>query len=181
MVYREWPTYSVLLGHILWFAFSKAEKIHKLRGLKQQYFAPSFFPPLITTTYLADFNSSNMSASKTSTSRKSASQTTYLLPTISWSTNAGPLTTPATLPANCLDELWNLKTKGLMPGAAYTYFTQGCAISSCCPSSTPYSRAYEWLSTYYSPAVCPQSYRACAPPPSFTVEVDEKVAFCCPV
>jgi hypothetical protein len=99
------------------------------------------------------------------------------------STNLGPLITPLTLPSDSLSKLWDFNTPGLQPSAQqslYTYLTQGCAISSCCPSSAPYSEAYQWLTTYYSPAVCPVSYKTCAGPPSLTPGPSETAAFCCP-
>lgn len=121
------------------------------------------------------------STSQYSYTPASAYQPPFRVPSITWSTNMGPLTTAVSLPPECLESLWNLNTPGLMPAEIYTYLTQGCAMSSCCPSGTPYSKSWEWLSTYYSPAVCPMSYRACAPPPDFQVEELEKVAFCCPL
>ena len=97
------------------------------------------------------------------------------------STNLGPMTTPVSLPPNCLEELWDLKTEGLMPGNRYTFYTQGCAVSSCCPGlMTPYRSAYEWLSSYHSPAVCPVSWRLCPGPTNLTPRKDETIAFCCP-
>ncbi|KAI5854284.1 hypothetical protein BZA05DRAFT_262005 [Tricharina praecox] len=107
---------------------------------------------------------------------------TWTVPTVYSSTNLGPMITPITFPDDCLSELWNMQTPGLIENAMYTYHTQGCAISSCCPSSTPYSYSYEWLSTYYSPAVCPLSWRPCPGPPSGHVPsaTGETVAFCCP-
>ena len=108
----------------------------------------------------------------------------YTIPTVISSTNRGAMLTPVPLPTDCLKDAWNFQAGGLiqMDPSFYTYFTQGCAISSCCPSSTPYSNSYQWLSTYYSPAVCPQSYQTCLGPPAeyLTPESGETVMFCCP-
>ncbi|KAF8246420.1 hypothetical protein K440DRAFT_662175 [Wilcoxina mikolae CBS 423.85] len=113
------------------------------------------------------------------TSRSSTN--TWTVPTVTSSTNLGALLTPLSLPADCLSSLWNLNTPGLITNGMYTYYTQGCAVSSCCPMGTPYSYSYEWLSTYYSPGVCPLSYRTCWRPPNLTPKVlGEFIAFCCP-
>ncbi|KAF8852706.1 hypothetical protein BDZ45DRAFT_749286 [Acephala macrosclerotiorum] len=66
------------------------------------------------------------------------SPNTWTVPTITSSTNLGPLTTPFSAPPDCLQNLYDFQTAGLIPGDLYTYYTQGCAISSCCPSPTPY-------------------------------------------
>lgn len=105
--------------------------------------------------------------------------------TVSTSTNLGPLTTAISFPDDCLSKIWDFQTPGLQPPAEqslWTYYTQGCAVASCCPNSKPYSEAYEWLTTYYSPAVCPHSYKACLGPTGFTPELaqGESTAFCCP-
>ena len=98
--------------------------------------------------------------------RKRTMSSTYTVPTVYSSTNLGPMITSVKFPEDCLSKLWNMRTPGLIESEIYSPLTQGCAISSCCPSSTPYSYSYEWLSTYYSPAVCPQSWRPCPGPPS---------------
>jgi len=60
---------------------------------------------------------------------------TWSVPTVTASTNLGPLTAPAALPTDCLQKLWDFQTPGLGTGVLYSYYTQGCAASSCCPSS----------------------------------------------
>jgi hypothetical protein len=113
----------------------------------------------------------------------STSPASWTVPSVTSSTNLGPLITPLALPSDCLSKLWDFNTPGLQPSAQqslYTYLTQGCAISSCCPSSAPYSEAYQWLTTYYSPAVCPVSYKTCAGPSNLTPGPSETAAFCCP-
>jgi hypothetical protein len=70
------------------------------------------------------------------------SPNTWTVPTVTSSTNLGPMTTPFSAPPDCLQNLYDFQTPGLIPGDLYTYYTQGCAISSCCPSSTPYAEIY---------------------------------------
>jgi len=72
----------------------------------------------------------------------SPSPNTWTIPTVTSSTNLGPLTTPFSLPPDCLQKLYDLQIPGLIPGALYTYYTEGYAISPCCPSSTPYTSVY---------------------------------------
>jgi len=109
-------------------------------------------------------------------------QGSWTIPPVISTTNLGAMLSPVSLPNDCLNDVWNFQTGGLADGEFYTYFTQGCAISSCCPSSTPYYYPYEWLVSYYSPAVCPRSWRSCSGPPSGHVPsaTGETVAFCCP-
>ncbi|KAH6886934.1 hypothetical protein B0T10DRAFT_575324 [Thelonectria olida] len=106
---------------------------------------------------------------------------TISVPDFTTSTNLGPLTTTASFPDDCLSKLYDMNTGGL--GMPWTYQTQGCAISTCCPSENSYTEPYEWMTSYYSPGVCPSQYRACDPPSSPT-ELDsasgETIAFCCP-
>ena len=60
--------------------------------------------------------------------------------------------------------------------------TQGCAMSSCCPSSNIYTAEFGWYSSYYSPAVCPEHYKTCSGPDEVRsiLPSGENVAFCCP-
>jgi len=111
----------------------------------------------------------------------------WTVPTVVSSTNRGAMLTPVSFHDDCLKDAWDFRTPGLvnldaLETGGWVWYTQGCAISSCCPSSTPYSRSYEWLSTYYSPAVCPQSYQTCSGPPTqyLTPGPSETVMFCCP-
>ncbi|KAK2797554.1 hypothetical protein FQN50_009149 [Emmonsiellopsis sp. PD_5] len=95
-------------------------------------------------------------------------------------TNLGPLPTTA-FPADCLSELWDLQTTGL--GIPWTYNTQGCAVKTCCPSDNAYTEAWAWMTSYYSPGVCPSQYRSCRPPAMPTAlssSQGETIAFCCP-
>ncbi|KAK2738163.1 hypothetical protein FQN55_000783 [Onygenales sp. PD_40] len=95
-------------------------------------------------------------------------------------TNLGPLPTTS-FPADCLSELWDLRTTGL--GLPWTYNTQGCAVSTCCPSDNAYTEGWAWMTSYYSPGVCPSQYRSCRPPAMPTAlssSQGETVAFCCP-
>jgi len=77
----------------------------------------------------------------------SPSPNTWTIPTVLSSNNLGPITTPFSLPPDCLQNLYDFQTPGLIPGALYTYYIQGCAISPCCPSSTP--RAFASKTTAY--------------------------------
>ena len=108
---------------------------------------------------------------------------TWTVPAVTSSTNLGPLTSPLTFPDDCLSKFWDFQTPGLQPPAgqsAWSYLTQGCAVTSCCPSSQTYSEAYQWLTSYYSPGVCPHLYKECMGPDNLTPNPGETVAFCCP-
>jgi hypothetical protein len=119
---------------------------------------------------------SAMAAAAPSTS--TASITTPPLPSTILTTNQGPLPTSLALPTTCLEELYDFNTYGL--GLPWTYMTQGCARSACCPESHIYSTAFQWLSEYYSPAVCPSQYRQCAAPSQLVPDEGETIRFCCP-
>jgi hypothetical protein len=96
-------------------------------------------------------------------------------------TNLGPLT-PTSFPNDCLASLWDFNTPALVANPL-TYQTQGCAVKTCCPSGNFYTEAWAWMTSYYSPGVCPSQYRSCAPPPSPTAlssEEGEIIVFCCP-
>jgi len=107
--------------------------------------------------------------------------TTAYVPTWTTSTNLGQLTTTS-FPSDCLRKLYDLNTIGL--GLPWTYNTQGCAVSTCCPSGHFYSEPWAWMTSYYSPGLsCPAEYRKCPPPPSPTAlssQPGETIAFCCP-
>lgn len=100
------------------------------------------------------------------------------VPSVTSSTNLGPLTTSISFPANCFTNLYDFQTYGL--GAPYTYETQGCALSTCCPYDKFYTNGWGWFSSYYSPAVCPSEYKSCAPYTALVKEPDETAIFCCP-
>ncbi|KAL3963379.1 hypothetical protein ACCO45_000383 [Purpureocillium lilacinum] len=105
---------------------------------------------------------------------------TYTLPDITTSTNLGLLPTTS-FPSNCLNDLYDMRTTGL--GLPWNYNTLGCALSSCCPSSRPFTSPWGWMTSYYSPGVCPSGYRTCSPPMAPTQlssEPGETIAFCCP-
>jgi hypothetical protein len=97
-------------------------------------------------------------------------------------TNLGALG-PTSFPSDCLESLWDMNTPQLI--GTVSYQTQGCAISTCCPSSHFYTEAWAWMTSYYSPGVCPSQYRSCSPPPaSYTTQLlsqpGETIVFCCP-
>ena len=106
---------------------------------------------------------------------------TITTPPFTTSTNLGPLTSPVSFPPNCLSSLYDFNTLGL--GLPWTYQTQGCALSTCCPSGNYYTQGYAWLTSFYSPGVCPASYRTCALPTvysTFSSVSGESIALCCP-
>src|SRR6266536_3895684 len=95
-------------------------------------------------------------------------------------TNLGSLG-PTSFPPDCLQSLWNFHTA--LGDSPFWYFTQGCAASTCCPSGNFYSESWGYMTSYYSPGVCPAQYRRCSPPPAPTTllsEPGESIAFCCP-
>ena len=104
--------------------------------------------------------------------------TTYPIPTITSYTNLGPIPTTITFPPNCQTDVFDFNADGI--GVPYTYYTQGCALSSCCPSSHVYSTAFEWYSNYYSPAVCPSGYTSGPADPIISTQSGETVKWCCP-
>ncbi|KAK2748588.1 hypothetical protein FQN55_004141 [Onygenales sp. PD_40] len=115
-----------------------------------------------------------------STSTEDDTSSTATFPPFTESTNLGPLPTTS-FPSNCLETLWDMNTAGM--GIPYTYNTQGCAIKTCCPDENRYTEDWAWMTSYYSPGVCPEQYRSC-PPPEGTAELatsqGESIAFCCP-
>ncbi|KAH6672999.1 hypothetical protein B0J14DRAFT_61421 [Halenospora varia] len=108
------------------------------------------------------------------------SKSPIVIPSWTTSTNLGPLPTTA-FPSDCLSSLWNFNTNGL--GMPWTHMTQGCAAKSCCPYGNAYTEPWAWVTSYYSPGVCPSQYRSCPgpPPPSALITASgETIAFCCP-
>ncbi|PMD53547.1 uncharacterized protein K444DRAFT_619082 [Hyaloscypha bicolor E] len=102
------------------------------------------------------------------------------IPPWTTSTNLGPLPTTA-FPSDCLASLWDFNTPAL--GMPWTQMTQGCAASTCCPYGNFYTEAWAWMTSYYSPGVCPSQYRSChgpMPPSALSTAPDETIAFCCP-
>lgn len=112
--------------------------------------------------------------------------TTYgvTIPVPSFTTyhNLGSLA-PTSFPANCLSDWWNMQSSALGMPTVWSYHTQGCATSTCCPFGKFYTEAWAWMTSYYSPGVCPSQYKSCAPPAAPTAlssAPGETVAFCCP-
>lgn len=106
---------------------------------------------------------------------------TETIPPLTTSTNLGPMITPISFPGDCLSSLYDFNTLGL--GLPWTYQTQGCALSTCCPYGNYYTEGYAWLTSYYSPAVCPVSYKKCPLPTklaSLSSGGGESIALCCP-
>jgi hypothetical protein len=61
--------------------------------------------------------------------------------------------------------------------------TQGCAAKTCCPSGNVYTEAWAWMTSYYSPSICPSQYRSCpgaSAPSALSTAPGETIAFCCP-
>lgn len=139
-------------------------------------------PAVLPIDYTGTGSSTSLLSLSTDSEAAEASKI-FALPTMISATNAGPMTTPAVLPSDCLSALWDFQMDGLWPynPSRWTYFTQGCAVSTCCPGSQkPFSTAYQWLSTYNSPGVCPVNWRECPGPAVVTSSTSETVAFCCP-
>ncbi|KAH8648210.1 hypothetical protein BGZ60DRAFT_521140 [Tricladium varicosporioides] len=102
------------------------------------------------------------------------------IPSWTTSTNLGPLPTTA-FPSDCLSQLWNFNTNGL--GMPWTQMTQGCAAKTCCPYGNFYTEPWAWVTSYYSPGVCPSQYRSCpgpSAPSALSTASGETIAFCCP-
>ena len=104
--------------------------------------------------------------------------TLYAIPTITSYINVGPMTTAINFPANCRNDVYDFGESGI--GLPYSYYTQGCALSSCCPSNHVYSSAFEWYSYYYSPAVCPFGYTQGPVDPIISTASGENARWCCP-
>ncbi|OBT81514.1 hypothetical protein VE02_09750 [Pseudogymnoascus sp. 03VT05] len=102
------------------------------------------------------------------------------IPSWTTSTNLGPLPTTA-FPSDCLNSFWNFNTRAL--GMPWRQMTQGCAAKTCCPSGNVYTEPWAWMTSYYSPGVCPSQYRSCSGPPApsaLSSAPGETIAFCCP-
>ncbi|MCJ1417666.1 hypothetical protein MMC32_004010 [Xylographa parallela] len=107
-----------------------------------------------------------------------SSATLYSAPSFTSSTNLGPMTTTITFPAECRDNLYDFSTDGI--GVPWTYYTQGCALATCCPSGNFYTTQYAWYTSYYSPGVCPYAYTSCPGPSMITLQPSDSVAWCVP-
>ncbi len=108
--------------------------------------------------------------------------TTWQYVPITSSTNLGAMLTPTAFPSGCTD-IYNFNTTVLgATGWPTTFYTGGCAMSSCCPFGRFYTTALAWYSSYYSPAVCPQRYITCPGPweVQSSLPRNEHVRFCCP-
>lgn len=107
---------------------------------------------------------------------------TYQFPAWTTSTNLGPLTSPLSFNPNCFSNMYDLNKDGLGPSGAWK--TLGCAISTCCPFDNFYTEDWAWMTSYYSPGVCPSQYQSCSPPTRsgliLTPAAHEKIVFCCP-
>ncbi|OBT73188.1 hypothetical protein VF21_08707 [Pseudogymnoascus sp. 05NY08] len=102
------------------------------------------------------------------------------IPSWTTSTNLGPLPTTA-FSSDCLNSFWDFNTRAL--GMPWTQMTQGCAAKTCCPSGNVYTEPWAWMTSYYSPGVCPSQYRSCSGPPApsaLSSAPGETIAFCCP-
>lgn len=106
----------------------------------------------------------------------------YKFPAFTTSTNIGPLTKSLAFNTGCYTNMIDMNRNGLGPSGAWK--TLGCAMSSCCPSGNIYTEEWAWMTSYYSPGVCPSDYQSCAPPTqsglSLTPKTGEKIVFCCP-
>jgi len=104
-------------------------------------------------------------------------------PSFTTSTNLGPLTTTLSFAPNCFSNFYDMNIEGLGPPGEFK--TQGCCISSCCPFDNFYTKEWAWMTSYYSPGVCPSDYQSCDPPTRtglvLTSNPGEKIYFCCPM
>ncbi|KAF2187948.1 hypothetical protein K469DRAFT_685301 [Zopfia rhizophila CBS 207.26] len=114
-------------------------------------------------------------------SKATTSYYSFTFPAFTTATNLGPLT-PTSFPSSCYTNLMDMNRDGLGPSGAWK--TLGCAMSACCPSSSFYTEEWAWMTSYYSPGVCPSDYQSCAPPKQsglmLTPREGEKIVFCCP-
>jgi hypothetical protein len=95
-------------------------------------------------------------------------------------TNIGSLG-PTSFPSDCLQSLWAFHTS--LNDEFFSYLTQGCAASTCCPSGNFYTESWGYVTSYYSPGVCPSQYYSCPlalASTSLPYEPGETVVFCCP-
>lgn len=106
----------------------------------------------------------------------------FIFPAFTTLTNLGPLTSRISFPTDCYDKLIDMNRDGLGPSGAWK--TIGCAISTCCPSGKFYTEEWAWMTSYYSPGVCPSDYQSCPPPTQrglvLAPREGEKIVFCCP-
>lgn len=121
----------------------------------------------------------HITMASTSSSPTSAT-TTYAISSVTSYTNLGPMPTVLTFPPNCQTDAFDFLGSTAGIGVPWTYYTQGCALSSCCPSSHVYSTPFEWYSKYYSPGVCPYGYATGPVDPIISTASDETVRWCCP-
>ena len=120
---------------------------------------------------------------KTTATEDTTPTTTWDYVSITSSSNLGAMVTPMVFPPGCTD-IYRFDTSVLGMPAWWptTFYTGGCAMSSCCPFGRVYTTALAWYSSYYSPAVCPQSYVTCPGPWEVQSGLprNEHVRFCCP-
>ncbi|KAI6357883.1 hypothetical protein MCOR25_007532 [Pyricularia grisea] len=104
------------------------------------------------------------------------------LPQWTTSTNLGTLTR-ASFPPECLKDLARFNHPTTALGPPHAYITQGCALNKCCPPGGAYTEDWAYVTSYYSPGVCPSEYKRCdfqGTHPAFKTATDEIVRFCCP-
>ncbi|TLD24271.1 hypothetical protein PspLS_06993 [Pyricularia sp. CBS 133598] len=104
------------------------------------------------------------------------------LPRWTTSTNLGTLTR-ASFPPECLKDLARFNHPTTALGPPHAYITQGCALNKCCPPGGAYTEDWAYVTSYYSPGVCPSEYKRCdfhGTHPAFKTATDEIVRFCCP-
>ncbi|TLS27660.1 hypothetical protein PpBr36_04819 [Pyricularia pennisetigena] len=104
------------------------------------------------------------------------------LPRWTSSTNLGTLTR-ASFPPECLKDLARFNHPTTALGPPHAYITQGCALNKCCPPGGAYTEDWAYVTSYYSPGVCPSAYKRCdfkGTHPAFKTASDEIVRFCCP-
>ncbi|KAF2472751.1 uncharacterized protein BDR25DRAFT_341613 [Lindgomyces ingoldianus] len=124
-------------------------------------------------------------ASATASALQSKATTSYYsfkLPAFTTASNLGPLTSSLKFPSGCYNNLLDMNRDGLGPSGAWK--TIGCAMSTCCPGGNFYTEDWGYMTSYYSPGICPSDYQSCDPPTQsgliLTPREGEKIVFCCP-
>lgn len=89
----------------------------------------------------------------TTTGSSASVLSTYPVSTITSYTIMGSMPTPLSFPDKCRSSLYDMQNNGI--GVSWTYYTQGCALTECCPSGNAYTTPYRMYPsdsslTYYT-------------------------------
>jgi hypothetical protein len=136
----------------------------------------------IISTRLIASTSTRLSATTSTQLITTPSYQSFRFPPFTTVTNIGPLTSGVSFPQDCYNNLIDMNRDGLGPSGAWK--TIGCAMSTCCPSKKFYTEEWAWMTSYYSPGVCPSDYQSCRPPTQSGLILmpreGEDIVFCCP-